>query len=110
VVFSVLPLIRYGFLKPTVSPSDSVWKLSLASFAPILLKSLLFWGEQIAGRGRGFSFAASGLFFAPIARPGGTIKVLQNLDARSEYMLGGRWLSEDHPLVLAELQRTRTNC
>ena len=38
-----------------------------------------------------------------------TIKALQNLDAGSEYMLGGRWLAEDHPLVLAELQRTRTN-
>ena len=38
-----------------------------------------------------------------------TIKALQNLDAGSEYMLGGRWLPEDHPLVLAELRRTRTN-
>ena len=38
-----------------------------------------------------------------------TIKALQNLDAGSEYMLGGRWLPEDHPLVLAELQRTHTN-
>ena len=37
------------------------------------------------------------------------IKALQNLDAGSEYMLGGRWLPEDHPLVLAELRRTRTN-
>ncbi len=36
-----------------------------------------------------------------------TIKALQNLDAGSEYMLGGRWLPEDHPLVLAELRRTR---
>ena len=38
-----------------------------------------------------------------------TIKAPQNLDAGSEYMLGGRWLPEDHPLVLAELRRTRTN-
>ena len=37
-----------------------------------------------------------------------TIKALQNLDAGSEYMLGGRWLPEDHPLVLAELRRTCT--
>ena len=37
------------------------------------------------------------------------IKTLQNLDAGSEYMLGGRWLPADHPLVLAELRRTRTN-
>jgi len=36
-----------------------------------------------------------------------TIQTLQNLDAGSEYMLGGRWLPEDHPLVLAELRRTR---
>ena len=38
-----------------------------------------------------------------------TIKAPQNLDAGSEYMLGGRWLPEDHPLVMAELRRTRTN-
>ena len=38
-----------------------------------------------------------------------TIQALQNLDAGSEHMLGGRWLPEDHPLVLAELRRTRTN-
>ena len=37
-----------------------------------------------------------------------TIQALQNLDAGSEYMLGGRWLPADHPLVLAELRRTRT--
>ena len=37
-----------------------------------------------------------------------TIRALQNLDAGSEYMLGGRWLPEDHPLVLAELRRTCT--
>jgi len=37
-----------------------------------------------------------------------TIKALQNLDAGSEYMLGGRWLPEDHPLVLAEMRRMRT--
>jgi hypothetical protein len=36
-----------------------------------------------------------------------TIKALQNLDAGSEYMLGGRWLPPDHPLVLAELQKPR---
>ena len=34
-----------------------------------------------------------------------SIKALQNLDAGSEYMVGGRWLPKDHPLVLAELQR-----
>jgi hypothetical protein len=38
-----------------------------------------------------------------------TIQALQNLDAGSEYMLGGRWLPEDHPLVLAELRRMPTN-
>ena len=38
-----------------------------------------------------------------------TVQALQNLDAGSEYMLGGRWLPEDHPLVLAELRRTRAN-
>ena len=38
-----------------------------------------------------------------------TIKALQNLDAGSEYMLGGRWLPEDHPLVLAELQKPRVS-
>ena len=38
-----------------------------------------------------------------------TIKALQNLDAGSEYMLGGRWRPEDHPLLLAELRRTPTN-
>ena len=37
-----------------------------------------------------------------------TIRALQNLDAGSEYMLGGRWLPEDHPLVMAELRRTCT--
>jgi hypothetical protein len=36
-----------------------------------------------------------------------TIKALQNLDAGNEYMLGGRWLPEDHPFVLAELRSTR---
>ena len=35
-----------------------------------------------------------------------TIQALQNLDAGSEYMLGGRWLPEDHPLVLAELRKS----
>ena len=37
------------------------------------------------------------------------IQALQNLDAGSEYMLGGRWLQADHPLVLAELRIMRTN-
>lgn len=31
------------------------------------------------------------------------IKALQNLDAGREYLLGARWMPEDHPLVLAEL-------
>ena len=44
----------------------------------------------------------------PVTRGGRIIKALQNLDAGSEYMLGGRWLPEDHPLVLAELRRMRT--
>jgi hypothetical protein len=34
-----------------------------------------------------------------------TIKALQNLDAGSEYLIGARWLPEDHPLVLAELRK-----
>jgi len=38
-----------------------------------------------------------------------TIQALQNLDAGSEYMLGGRWLPADHPLVLAELQKPRVS-
>ena len=38
-----------------------------------------------------------------------TIKALQNLDAGSEYVLGGRWLPADHPLVLAELQKPRVS-
>ena len=33
---------------------------------------------------------------------GWTIQALQNLDAGREYLLGARWLPEDHPLVLAE--------
>jgi hypothetical protein len=40
---------------------------------------------------------------------GWTIQAPQNLDAGSEYLLGARWLPEDHPLVLTELRRTRTN-
>ena len=35
-----------------------------------------------------------------------TIQALQNLDAGSEYLLGARWLPEDHPLVTAELKKT----
>ena len=38
-----------------------------------------------------------------------TIQALQNLDAGSEYMLGGRWLPADHPLVLAELRRSQSS-
>jgi hypothetical protein len=36
-----------------------------------------------------------------------TIQALQNLDAGSEYMIGARWLPEDHPLVLAQLWKER---
>jgi hypothetical protein len=35
-----------------------------------------------------------------------TIKASQNLDAGSEYLIGARWLPEDHPLVLAQLRKS----
>jgi hypothetical protein len=35
-----------------------------------------------------------------------TIKAGQNLDAGSEYLIGARWLPEDHPLVLAQLRKS----
>jgi hypothetical protein len=35
-----------------------------------------------------------------------TVKASQNLDAGSEYLIGARWLPEDHPLVLAQLRKS----